>query len=863
MARNTLARLSSLGLIAALAGCGGGGGGSPAPSGPSMFAISGTINGLVGDPLVVRFNSGVDTAVVFHANGPFTGPLFPRGGAYTVVVKDQPTRPTQTCVVTNGTGTLNAPVNDVVINCTTNTYRVGGTVAGLAGVKLAIQLNGGTPLPITQDGAFTFDGTLASGTNYTVTVQSQPVGPGQDCVVAQGPGQVASFDVMVAVTCTTLPLSSITRDLAAKDMVYNPVAGELYVSAPDVVTPGFIVIDPRTGETLRTVPTLDHGSVMALSDDGQFLYAFMNGRSSIQRFTVPALALDKEFSLGTAANGQPLKAADIRVAPGNARTVAVTREYLYPTSPQDYGLAIYDDGVQRADTIGDAMPVWDVHPDGALWSPDGKKLYSFDVVLSSRRCLHESAVSAAGVTYTGCTPLREERSFGRTIIDINYANRNLQMAGGRIITSAGAIFDPVTRTQAGAFRTQGQAFAPDVAANKVFYASGASQQSLTFERFDLARMTRLESRDVTVGPGAVGQVNKLVRWGAYGLTAMTDSQLVFVSGTFVSEPTGKITLPPGTLVESTGNSGAYQYRVYKLPATDVLWDTARTRLYAAVTGEHAAFGNSIAAINVDIDQVTAGAAAGSEPQWMAASDDGTRMYVTNYASSSVMRIDLTTMFLNTVFLLNYPGQGLGYALAAVPQPGDASSFAFTEYYPALATRYTRMITGTALRPQSFDEPVSALAFTSPTTLFANNPSSSALDFYEIGVVPNGLQQVRDDQYLFNTGRMTVSGGLLYSDYGYSIDPATRTLVRAYNPPTGGASRAFRANPARDRGYQAFTDSFSQPLLLVYRLSDATLLATVPLPLSLQTPISLASMDGKGVAITTTAGKTVIVQGPDL
>ena len=124
--------------------------------------------------------------------------------------------------------------------------------------------------------------------------------------------------------------------------------------------------------------------------------------------------------------------------------------------------------------------------------------------------------------------------------------------------------------------------------------------------------------------------------------------------------------------------------------------------------------------------------------------------------------------------------------------------------------------------------------------------------------------MRSDPNIFNgQPRMTSAGGLLYGDGGFSIDPVTRNIVRTYNPGMGGASKAFRANPARDRGYMAFEDSGSVAQLMVFRLSDATLLATVPLPPNLESPISLASMGAHGVAITTTAGKTVIVQGPDL
>ena len=100
-------------------------------------------------------------------------------------------------------------------------------------------------------------------------------------------------------------------------------------------------------------------------------------------------------------------------------------------------------------------------------------------------------------------------------------------------------------------------------------------------------------------PGVVGDVRKLVRWGAYGLAAITSTdRLVLASGTFVSDAAGATPLPARPLVESTGNVGAHQYRIYGLPATDVVWDAARERLYAAVTGQHPTSAISIASINV-------------------------------------------------------------------------------------------------------------------------------------------------------------------------------------------------------------------------------------------------------------------------
>jgi hypothetical protein len=856
--------ISSLVLVLALAACSGGGGSKPqTPPPPPPVGISGTVTGLAGTGLKLRFAAASSVDLDVASNGAFTGPQFASGSTYKVTVQDQPTQPWQTCAVTNGTGTLTGPVSNVSVNCTTNTYSVIFTVTGLTGANFAVKLNGGVAWPIFLDGSFGFSD-VASGTNYTVSIAKQP--DEQNCTITNPTGQVAGAHISnVDISCSTGAFSSIVRDLVpALDLAYSPASGELYVSTDTAATgPAIAVIDPHTGNTLRTVPTTTRVAPLAVSDDGQFLYAGLGATGNIRRYALPALTSNLEFSIGLDNTGQPLEAYDIRVAPGDARTVAVTRVYKQ-TFSSGYGLAIFDDGVMRPASIGGSMPAAGVQPDGALWSPDGTKIYSLSLITSSPR-YYENAVSASGVTLQEEIPLPQERSYGAGALDLRFAYGNYQMAGGRLYSATGTVFDPARRTQIGAFRTRGQGFAIDTASNKAFFASGGLLGPITFESFDLARMTPIASHTIALPPKLIRDVQKLVRWGTDGLAAITNTnQLIIVSGTFVSAPAGIVIQPPGTLVESTGTAGAYQYRIYNLPANDVLWDAPRERLYASVNGQHRAFGNSIASIDVATDHVVGGAATGSEPTWMSASDDGTRLYVTHYASSSVSRIDLTTLQLNTVFLLNLPGQGPGYALAAEARPGDASTFAYIEHYPAVSKVFTRMTSNLTLRPMSFDEPISTMAFVNADTLFGNDTLASTLDLHEIGVVPTGLQLVRSDANIFNgQPRMTAAGGLLYGDGGFSLDPVTRTIVRTYNPGIGGAPKAFRANPARDRGYMAFEDSGSVPKLMVFRLSDAALLATVPLPANLDSPISLASMGANGVAITTTAGKTVIVQGPDL
>jgi len=853
--------VSSLALILALTACGGGGGGRshPPPPPPPTFTIGGTVTGLAGTGLVLRLNNATD--LTLNANGQFTGPAYPQGTAYTVAVRDQPTQPWQTCTVGNGTGTLTGPVNNVAINCTTNTYHVGVTVTGLTGVGLVLQVNGGTAAPILMDGAYSLPGNVASGTNYGVTIQTQP--GGQQCAVANGTGPMADRDVIgIAVTCPPGEFAYTVRDLAARDIACGTNSYELYAAVNPPSGPAIMVIDSRNGDTLRTVATPQLASPLAVSDDGQFLYAGLGASGSIRRYAIPAMTSNLDFPIGVDQAGQPLEPHDIRVAPGNAHTVAVTRAYKN-VIPWDYGLAVYDDGVARASTVGDAAPLAGVHPDGALWSADGTKIYSLSMLNTPPR-YYESAVSANGVVLQGEIPLPQERSFGAGLIDLRFAYSNYQMAGGRLYSSTGTSFDPQRRVQLGAFRTLGQGFAVDVARNKAFFASSGFLLPITFESFDLGRLTPVSTHSPPFIPVPWTTVKKLLRCGSNALAAVTDSQLVLVNGTFVTDAAGAGPIPAPALVESTGSSGAYQYRIYDLPAHDVQWDATRDRLYAAVNGKHRVHGNSIAAINVDLNLVTGGVSAGSEPMWMSMSDDATTLYVTNYASSSIERVDLTTMRLDTTFMLNFPGQGPGYALAAEARPGEASTFAYIEHYPATSKVFTRMIAGLTLRPQSFDQQMTTLAFTDANTVFANDTWSSTIDFRELAAGATGLQLVRSDQNLFNVAdRMRFTGSLLYADAGYSIDPATRTVVRTYNSALTGTSKAFRANPARDRGYMAFQDAGNQTQLIVFRLSDATLLAAVKLPLSVEQPISLTSMNASGVAITTTAGKTVIVTGPDL
>jgi hypothetical protein len=84
-------------------------------------------------------------------------------------------------------------------------HTVGGSVSGLPGSGLVLQLNGANDLQIGANGKFSFPKALARGSAYSVTVKASPSSPvKQTCTVGAGSGNMANAEVNnIVVTCTT------------------------------------------------------------------------------------------------------------------------------------------------------------------------------------------------------------------------------------------------------------------------------------------------------------------------------------------------------------------------------------------------------------------------------------------------------------------------------------------------------------------------------------------------------------------------------------------------------------------------------------------------------------------------------------
>ena len=156
----------------------------------STLSIGGNVSGLSAGQEVTILNNGAD-ALIIKANGSF-GFVTPvaYGSSYSVTVSAQPTG--QTCSVSSGANAfVSNNVLNVSVNCASITYTVGGILSGLISSitppqQVTLYNNNSNPLIVSSNGAFVFTTPIAYGSNYSVTVGTQP--SKETCAVSNSSG---------------------------------------------------------------------------------------------------------------------------------------------------------------------------------------------------------------------------------------------------------------------------------------------------------------------------------------------------------------------------------------------------------------------------------------------------------------------------------------------------------------------------------------------------------------------------------------------------------------------------------------------------------------------------------------------------
>ena len=189
-------------MIAGLSGCGEDKKATPPPAAPIPLTVGGSVSGLAGGGLVLQLNGGDDLTI--SANGKFKFPkALTKGSTYAVTLLTPPSSPVkQNCSISQSSGSIaDTAVNNIDITCTTNSYAVGGTVTGLSGKGLVLELKGVKEVEIAKNGNFVFPDTrLPDGSDYKVAIKATPAG--RTCVIDSINTAPDSDTInIVAVTC--------------------------------------------------------------------------------------------------------------------------------------------------------------------------------------------------------------------------------------------------------------------------------------------------------------------------------------------------------------------------------------------------------------------------------------------------------------------------------------------------------------------------------------------------------------------------------------------------------------------------------------------------------------------------------------
>jgi hypothetical protein len=350
-------------------------------------------------------------------------------------------------------------------------------------------------------------------------------------VVNPGPGGGSSTALQFAIngfSYTPLVVSQL-----ANDMVWDPVNQVIYLSVPSLASANgntIATLNPTTGSIQSTQFAGSEPDVLAISNDAQFLYAGIDGSSSVQRFTLPGVLPDINYLLGA---GQypfgPYFAQDLQVGPGLAHTTSVSRGPAGSYGALD--MAIFDDATQRS-TVADQGSY-----DSQQWGSDGK-IYAVNNV-DTMFDFYVLTVNSNGVS--------QSQDYANEISEF-YERIHYDSGTGYVYADDGYVINPANGQHVGQFQASGY-MVPDSSLNSAFFLgqtqSQAGSTSFTIESFDLTTFQPIS--EITIA-NVQGYPLQFIRWGASGLAFNDDAGFVYIiNSSFVSDNVEKNTAPKRNL----------------------------------------------------------------------------------------------------------------------------------------------------------------------------------------------------------------------------------------------------------------------------------------------------------------------------
>lgn len=492
-------------------------------------------------------------------------------------------------------------VDGTFVSPTGVTSPVGGYVAPsptLTAVSPATVSVGATSATLTLTGAnftqaavVTWNGQTIpsiwqSATQVTATIPAsmlaQPLAA--PVLISNGPGTENSGGVNFTVLPDASPNTQIaTVDIPGQDMVWDPTRGLLYVAVTDPSVPNgnsIVTINPATAAIQKSVYVGNQPSTLGISDDGTYLYAGFQTSPTVERFALADFSLNLTIPLTLGGVSESF-AGDIKVAPRQNQTIAVSMGN-HLIEPRDAGgLAIFDNAVQRT-----AVSHRDMYK--LAWGKDATTLIG-----NSDPVFQPQGISVVAIDSTGVASVLGGIS-GLTDLGL----RPHYDAGTNLVyTDGGDVANSQNGSTSGLLEF-GSVVVPDSTLNRAYVLRQVTTSSpyvtgvtYSLDIYNLQLQTYLKS--ITL-PGVTGYASQMVRWGTEGIAILTESsgsevgELYILQGSDISglatPPPGSISLSPSAILLSTPPATVTVTGTGFVTASMVLVDgTARATTYVSPT----------------------------------------------------------------------------------------------------------------------------------------------------------------------------------------------------------------------------------------------------------------------------------------
>jgi hypothetical protein len=335
----------------------------------------------------------------------------------------------------------------------------------------------------------------------------------------------------------------ILLDVEGTDLTWNPKKRQLYVAVPSTANAHgntITVVDPITGTVVGEQQLSSTSSGLAISDDSTYLYAVTSGASTIQRFLLPSLTPDIQWSLGTDPDGNPNLAGDIKVQPGAPHTLAVSMGQFGSDT-----IAVFDDATMRVLTAGGEA---NSLGNSLQWKPDGSELYAAYTLCNDSpyyTTVSDDALYTMPVNNHGLGSVTTYNSTFRA----EGGHLHSDPKTGYVYGDWGEVINAATGIPVGNYRWSrplevyfpGPLSVVDPSLHRFYTLLEVNEpdgtQAFQIQVFDQIQFQLLHT---IVIPDAIGTPTNFIRWGRAGLAFVTNSfgsangQLYILDGGFVN-----------------------------------------------------------------------------------------------------------------------------------------------------------------------------------------------------------------------------------------------------------------------------------------------------------------------------------------